>query len=234
MPTNVSNSGLFKLIKTMIIRGAMVFFPFAAMLYGLNLAMGIAHGWIGHIAQAFVQHVTPDWAEFLSSPIISLVLVLGIFCALGVVVSSHIGAAILRWLEERILSIKGIGDIYGILRRVMTMVGEADGKSKFKRVVFVPFTAEGGLTIGFVTNEITNLTNGKSYLLVFVPTPPNPISGLILAVPAEKVSDPGLTVEQAVELCVSLGMSAPSSMKLTPEHLAEETRLIGELQADQA
>jgi uncharacterized membrane protein len=202
--------------KQRMLRGAMVFFPFAALIYGFKLALGIADGWLGSLVATIWGSFNPEAAGISHNPVFSLLLVIMLFYCLGAVVSWRIGNSIFKWLEQKILKIRGVGKVYGSLRKIIDMVGSSDSTSKFKRVVFVPFVAGGGLTIAFVTNEITNTANGAKYVLVFIPTPPNPISGLVVAFPAEAVSDSDMSVEQAIQLCVSLGMAAPSELALTP------------------
>ncbi|MDP3507162.1 MAG: DUF502 domain-containing protein [Candidatus Melainabacteria bacterium] len=202
--------------KQRMIRGAMIFFPFAALIYGFKLALGIADGWLGSLVAIIWGSINPDAAGISHNPVFSLILVALLFYSLGSIVSWSIGNSVFKWLEQKILKIQGLGKVYGSLRKIIDMVGSSDSTSKFKRVVFVPFVAGGGLTIAFVTNEITNTTNGAQYVLVFIPTPPNPISGLVVAFPAEAVSDSDMSVEQAIQLCVSLGMAAPSELALTP------------------
>ncbi|MBP6743935.1 DUF502 domain-containing protein [bacterium] len=202
--------------KQRMIRGAMIFFPFAALIYGFKLALGIADGWLGSLVNTIWGSFNPDAAGISHNPVFSLILVALLFYSLGSIVSWSIGNSVFKWLEQKILKIQGLGKVYGSLRKIIDMVGNSDSTSKFKRVVFVPFVAGGGLTIAFVTNEITNTTTGAQYVLVFIPTPPNPISGLVVAFPAEAVSDSDMSIEQAIQLCVSLGMAAPSELTLTP------------------
>lgn len=209
--TNFSNH-----FKQRMLRGAMVFFPFAALIYGFKLALGIADGWLGSLVATIWGSFNPEAAGISHNPVFSLLLVIMLFYSLGAIVSWRIGNSIFKWLEQKILRIQGVGKVYGSLRKIIDMVGSSDSTSKFKRVVFVPFVSGRGLTIAFVTNEVTNLTNGAKYVLVFIPTPPNPISGLVVAYPAEEVSDSDMTVEQAIQLCVSLGMAAPKELALTP------------------
>lgn len=213
MPTSQTNFSSH--FKQRMLRGAMVFFPFAALIYGFKLALGIADGWLGSLVATIWGSFNPEAAGISHNPAFSLLLVILLFYSLGAIVSWRVGNSIFKWLEQKILRIQGVGKVYGSLRKIIDMVGSSDSTSKFKRVVFVPFTDGGGLTIAFVTNEITNIANGAKYVLVSIPTPPNPISGLVAFYPVEKVSDAGLTVEEAIQLCVSLGMAAPSELALT-------------------
>ncbi|MBS1991285.1 MAG: DUF502 domain-containing protein [Cyanobacteria bacterium SZAS LIN-2] len=216
-------AGVANHIKSVIIRGALVFFPIAAIIYGLVLAMNIADGWLGTIVAAIWGHISPESAGISHSAVFSLFLLAFVFYAFGTIDSWRIGKSILKWLERQILKVQGIGKIYGALRNVIDMVSKSESSNKFKRVVFVPFLPEGGRTIGFVTNEVIDKTSGRRYILVFIPTPPNPISGLVTAFPEEVVSDSDMPVEVAIQLCVSLGMAAPAELALTPTAFCNKT-----------
>jgi uncharacterized membrane protein len=213
--TNLLNR-MLKHSKTMMIHGAIVFFPFAALMYGFKLALGIADGWLGDLVTAIAGHFDPAITQLHSSPIFSLILLAALFYGLGAIVSWRLGNSLFEWLEGRILRIKGIGSIYGSLRKVVHMVGESDSKNKFKRVVSVPFLPNGGRTIAFVTNEVIDLTSGSKYIYVFIPTPPNPISGLVASYPEDVVADSEMTVEEAIQHCVSLGMATPAQQTISP------------------
>jgi uncharacterized membrane protein len=211
-----ANSKTVSHFKTVMIRGAMVFFPFAAIIYGFKLALSIADGWLGSMVAAIWGALSPQTSTISHNPVFSLLLLVFLFYSLGAIVSWSIGNSLFRWLEGKILKIQGIGKIYGSLRKVMNMVGSQDNTSKFKRVVFVPFLPNGGRTIAFVTNEVIDKTSGAKNILCFIPTPPNPISGLIVAFPETVVADSDMDVETALQLCVSLGMAAPEEITLTP------------------
>ena len=68
-------------------------------------------------------------------------------------------------------------------------------------------------TIGFVTGKIIERKNNDDMLLkVFVPTPPNPISGAMVVVKESATRDPGWTIEEAIRAVVSGGIIGPSEM----------------------
>ena len=50
---------------------------------------------------------------------------------------------------------------------------------------------------------------GREMTTLFVPTAPQPTTGLIIAVPSEKVRDCDLTVEEGTKMLVSAGLVTP-------------------------
>jgi len=53
----------------------------------------------------------------------------------------------------------------------------------------------------------------EELLRVFVPTPPNPATGLVYIVKASNVRDPGWSVEEAMQCLMSGGIVGPDTMK---------------------
>ncbi len=60
-------------------------------------------------------------------------------------------------------------------------------------------------TLGFVTGESTNQLNEEFYHL-FVPTTPNPTSGVFLIIPKEDTLDAEINVEEGFRMIVSSGI----------------------------
>jgi uncharacterized membrane protein len=54
---------------------------------------------------------------------------------------------------------------------------------------------------------------GDDVVCVFVPTTPNPTSGLILMVPEEDVIELDMNVEDALKMVISLGVVVPGEDK---------------------
>ena len=83
---------------------------------------------------------------------------------------------------------------------------------KKKNVVLVEYPRKGSWAVGFATKEnsgeISNKTK-KNLINVFVPTTPNPTSGLLLMFPKEDVIYLDLTFEEASKFIVSAGTSNP-------------------------
>jgi uncharacterized membrane protein len=79
-----------------------------------------------------------------------------------------------------------------------------EGRSAYSRAVFVEWPRKGVRAIGFVTAEVIH--DGELYIVVYVPTMPNPTSGFALYFRPEEVYDCGMTVEDAVKFVVSGGV----------------------------
>jgi uncharacterized membrane protein len=100
---------------------------------------------------------------------------------------------------ERIPLVKSI---YTSTKQLIQVFKE--GKTSYRRAVFVEWPRPGVRAVGFVTAEVER--NGERLVVVYVPTMPNPTSGFALFFHEDEVQDSGMTVEEAVKFVVSGGV----------------------------
>lgn len=104
-----------------------------------------------------------------------------------------------KYVIEKIPVIGGWYEAFSDLVKTFTSTGEG----KYLGTVTIPVC--GGYMIGFVTNSFVK-EDGKKYLSVFVPTSPNPTTGLVLFLPEETVTTLDKTPEEAFSTIISLGV----------------------------
>jgi len=88
-----------------------------------------------------------------------------------------------------------------------------EGKSSYRRAVFVDWPRPGVKAVGFVTAELVQ--DGIDLVVVYLPTMPNPTAGFALYFRAEEVQDSGMTVEDAVKFVISGGVVLPQTAQLS-------------------
>jgi len=137
--------------------------------------------------------------------------VLSIFLV-GMAAKSFLGRQFLRLTEHIVNKVPLVRSVYTGIKQLSDAVFTSAGKESFNRAVLVKFMGEDAYAVGFVTGE----TQGEAQLLtpervvnVFVPTTPNPTSGYLLMVPADKLIELHMTVEQALKMVISGGIVAP-------------------------
>ena len=87
-------------------------------------------------------------------------------------------------------------------------------KQVFRRAVLVEYLKPGIWTIGFVTGTIIDKSNNDELLLkVFIPTPPNPISGTMVVVKESQTRDPGWSIDEALKAVISGGVIGPAEIR---------------------
>ena len=127
----------------------------------------------------------------------------------GLLASSRVGRAIIRWVEVGILRIPVVSWIYHIVKDITDALS-AVGKVS-SRVVMVEWPKAGTYTIGFLTKTMVK-DDGKTYHSVLIPTTPTPQTGLLAIMPDEEVTFTDLSVEEGIKLVVSSGILAPDDL----------------------
>jgi len=103
-----------------------------------------------------------------------------------------------------------------IIRTVYAGVKEASRSVLFseperlKGVVLLEYPRKGVFALGFTTGaevEEASKATGKRLVNVFIPTSPNPTSGLVLLVPEEELIYLEMSVEDAMKVVISGGFS---------------------------
>jgi len=120
---------------------------------------------------------------------------------------------VLLFGESVLLRVPFMGKIYNVAKQIFSSFF-GNGKTIFEKVVLVEYPRKGLYSIGFTTGE----TKGKvlesvvyAGLNVFIPTTPNPTSGIFLIVPKEDVIFMDMSVEDGIKLVVSGGAVYPKT-----------------------
>ncbi len=130
---------------------------------------------------------------------------------LGLIARNIVGRRLIA-LGERILArLPIISKIYTSAQQIgQAFLGER--RTSFNRVVLFEYPRPGlysfGLVSGKARGEIQGKT-GEKVLNVFVPTTPNPTSGLFILVPEKDAIPLDMTVAEALKLLISGGAVTP-------------------------
>ena len=123
----------------------------------------------------------------------------------GLLATNILGKQLLRVGDELLSRIPLVKSIYSSSKQLTKVFRE--GKTSYRRAVFVEWPRPGVRAIGFVTSEVER--DGDRLVVVYVPTMPNPTSGFALFFREDEVFDIGMTVEEAVKFVVSGGAVVP-------------------------
>ena len=141
-------------------------------------------------------------------PIISA---LGLVILVGMLTLNYFGQFILKLIEGLIGKIPFARSIYSTIKQISEVILSKDG-APYKQVVAIEYPTKEFKSIGFLTNESINLT-GEDLVSVFLPTAPNPTSGLLILLKRSQITYLDLTVEQAAKLIISAGAIKPEDIK---------------------
>ena len=186
--------------------GVAVAIPSIATVYALKLAYGL----INDLSQPFLGTIGIHW------PLLPFFVTIGLLTALGYMASNMLGQRILDGMERMLLRIPIVTTIYAGVKQVIDSFKSFNNPGNFKRVVYVDYPSEGARLIGFVTGQYYDSKLGVEMTSVVIPTAPNPMTGLIIVVPSNKLTESSLTLEEAMKMVVSAGLVAPRRRAAAP------------------
>jgi uncharacterized membrane protein len=204
---------LLKHLKTYILRGLLAIIPLALTAFAVNLLYTVIDKRITGVVEKFIGFSFPGFG---------VILLLVTLYLLGLIVSNVIGRQFFRLVEGIAKRIPLVKTTYNVGRQLSSTLSLPE-KQVFKRAVLVEYLKPGMWTIGFVTGTLIERSNNDEVLLkVFIPTPPNPISGTMIVVRESQTRDPGWTIEEALKAVISGGMISPAEIKEVAEGRGRE------------
>ena len=127
------------------------------------------------------------------------------------IAANFIGKSLVDWWESFLDKIPLVRNIYSPLKKFAELV-LTDQTQAFTKVLLIEYPRKGLYSLCFQTsNNLGEIEtkSGKDVVCVFVPTTPNPTSGLILMVPQEDVIELDMSVEDGLKMIISLGVVVP-------------------------
>jgi len=132
---------------------------------------------------------------------------------IGVITTNVLGRKLVHWADSLVINIPVVKNIYLSSKQLAEAFSPAR-RGAFRQAVFVEFPQEGNFTLGFVTNELTDVDQ-QLKVAVFVPTAFVPPQGFLLFLPREKVLPSRLTVEEAIKAIMSVGIVTPQTLSVS-------------------
>jgi uncharacterized membrane protein len=158
--------------------------------------------------------------------VVGWIIVLAMVFALGLLVELGAKRLMQRIVDALMNRIPVVSSIYGTSKQVIGMLDKKDGADlKGMRAVFCFFGKEQptGL-LALLTSPERFHIGGRDYHAVIVPTAPVPVGGGLIFVPAEAVVPADVSVDGLMSVYVSMGVTAPQFLPVTPQLPETESR----------
>ncbi|MBL0226607.1 MAG: DUF502 domain-containing protein [Geobacteraceae bacterium] len=189
---------LVKHLKGTFIAGLFVVIPLGVTIFILKFLFNFTDGILSSYLDRMFSITTGQELHFPGLGIITGAVV--IYLA-GLLATNVLGTQLLKLGDKLLNRIPLVNSIYSSSKQLTKVFRE--GKSSYRRAVFVEWPRAGVKAVGFVTAEVER--SGERLVVVYVPTMPNPTSGFALFFREEDVIDSGMTVEEALKFVVSGG-----------------------------
>jgi uncharacterized membrane protein len=194
---------IFAHVKTYIFRGILVSIPFVLTILVIRLLYLTIDKRIAEMLVGIIGFRIPG---------IGIALLLAALYMLGLIGSNVIGRKVFSLIERLTTRVPLVRTTYKVGRQFSSTLSLPQGEV-FKRAVLLEYLKPGMWTIGFVTGTVVDKMNGSDKLLkVFVPTSPNPMSGVMVIVNESQTRDPGWTIEESIRSIISGGIIGPEEI----------------------
>jgi uncharacterized membrane protein len=118
------------------------------------------------------------------------------------------------FFEKFLYKLPMVNKVYGALKEISNALFSSK-KSSFKKVILAEYPRKGIYTIGFITSESKGILQDSAgepdLISVYIPTTPNPTSGLFVLLNKNEVKPLQLSVEEAFKVVISAGAITPPS-----------------------
>jgi len=191
---------------------------FWVLINGYNLLHGLSEPAIAMLAERINQiegRIVIDPLGATYKHVVNFVgfLIPVIVCILLGLMATHvIGSRIVTAVDRLFMRVPIASFIYKMMKQVIDAFKGMGGRQNFKRVVYVDYPAAEMKMLGFVTGQYLDPQQNKVLAAVFVPGALSPMTGLLLVVPLEHLTDAPLTVEDAMKLIFSGGLVVPARL----------------------
>ena len=198
--------GLKRHFKSKLITGILTLIPLGVTFFVLRFLFTTIDGWLAPIV-----------AEVLGGRYhggMGLLVTILLVYLVGLVVSNFLGQKLLGAGEKILTKIPLVREVYAPVKQVVQLAMMPSDGNKFKQAVAIRTPGSPMRVIGFVTGEFHEEGNPTPIVSVFVPTSPNPTTGVLLFCDPEIVYETNMKVETAMKMLISGGIVAPDDFMI--------------------
>jgi uncharacterized membrane protein len=198
-----------KRLRRYLIAGILVWVPLGVTFFLLKVLSGLVDKTLAPIPPQY----QPGALLGVDIPgLWGLILTFLILLITGVFAANFIGRRLVNWWESVMEQIPIVRSIYSAAKNFAEVVFSESSQS-FKKVLLIEYPRRGVYSLAFQTS--TNLgevqgRTGEEIVCTFVPTTPNPTSGVIIMVPRKDVIELDMEVDEALKMIISLGVVVPT------------------------
>ena len=130
---------------------------------------------------------------------------------IGFIAKNIVGKKITKFINKAIGKLPIIKHVYTTISQIINVISSQKGNT-YKKAVAIEYPRKGIYSMGFLTNdknpELSKII-GEELCNIFVPTSPNPTSGMFISIPKKDVIFLDMKIDDAVKLIISGGVIIP-------------------------
>jgi len=148
-------------------------------------------------------------------PLVGALFTFGVILLAGVVVRHLFGHQLVRAWEKALGRVPVARSIYAAVKQLVEAIFRSNETARnFNQVVLIEYPRKGLRALAFTTGDlqgpVAEIVDGD-LVNVFVPTTPNPTSGVYVVVERSEILPVNITVEEAFKVIMSAGIVTPEA-----------------------
>ena len=200
--------GIRRHFRSTLITGILTLIPLGVTFFVLRFLFTTIDGWLAPI----ISEVLEDEESYhVGMGVLATILLVYL---VGLIVSNFLGQKLLGAGEKILTKIPLVREVYAPVKQVVQMALMPSSATKFSRAVAIRTPGSPMRVIGFVTGEFREEGNPVPVVSVFVPTSPNPTTGVLLFCDPEIIYETNIKVETAMKMLISGGIVAPDDFTI--------------------
>lgn len=205
---HAKKSHLYLKLRNYFTTGLLVLMPTAVTIWVLVFFFRMFDGILGRLYTRLFVFLGGELTYFPGLGALTLAVIITLF---GYFVRFYAGRKFFELWEKLINRLPFLSKVY-IATRQLSDVFKSGAKMNLGKPVMVEYPRLGIYSIGYIVNERTTHFSekaGKRVVGVYLPTTPNPTSGMLIYVPEDQVIPLDITSEDVMKLIVSAGFVGP-------------------------
>ena len=198
--------GIRRHFKSTLFTGVLTLIPLGVTFFVLSFLFTTIDGWLAPIMSEVLEE-----RYHIGMGVLATILLVYI---VGLVVSNFLGQKLLGAGEKILTKIPLVREVYAPVKQVVQLALMSSDANKFTRVVAIRTPGSPMRVIGFVTGEFHEEGNPAPVISVFVPTSPNPTTGVLLFCDPEILYETNMKIETAMKMLISGGIVAPDDFMI--------------------
>jgi uncharacterized membrane protein len=201
-------SPLMKRLRRYLVAGILVWAPIAVTFLLLRFAVKIMDKTLAILGDDY----QPDQLLGIHIPGLGVILTFLVLFITGMLAANFVGRYVVGGWESLMDRIPVVRSIYSAAKNFAEIVF-SDSSDSFKNVLLIEYPRKGLYSLAFQTSsdlgEVQGRT-GEDVICCFVPTTPNPTSGIVVMVPRKDVTVFDMDIDEALKMVISLGVVVPT------------------------
>ena len=191
--------------RATLVAGLVVSVPAIATFLAVRFLFRSLDGLLGPVLASLVGRQVPG---------LGLLATIALVLLAGLLARSYVGGRLVALTDKAVSQVPVMRSVYRAAREIVE-TATLSKRQVFREAVLIEYPRKGLYSYGFVTGYTRRMGAGQPQRLahVFIPGPPVPTTGVLIAVPADEIIPLDLSVEDALKLVLSGGMVTPDELR---------------------